>query len=88
MNASNACLKRNVIFAKARYGYLLAYLRLRRAAGIVEFAVCTVLQNYFAHASDSPSPIDTAGVKNRNHCNNLNKLDYVCFRTEQMCFPG
>lgn len=57
--------------AETRYGYLLAYLRLRRAAGIVGFEDLHDIAGYFIRVGNSPAPINTARAKKQESLQQL-----------------
>ncbi|SFU55718.1 TolC family outer membrane protein [Nitrosospira multiformis] len=60
LNAQQRLFEAKRDLAEARYGYLLAYLRLRKAAGIVGISDLHDIATYFTSSDTSPVSIDVA----------------------------
>ncbi|ABB74585.1 outer membrane protein, protease secretion system [Nitrosospira multiformis ATCC 25196] len=71
LNAQQRLFEAKRDLAEARYGYLLAYLRLRRAAGIVGFEDLHDIAGYFIRVGNSPAPINTARAKKQESLQQL-----------------
>ncbi|HKX52193.1 MAG TPA: TolC family protein, partial [Nitrosospira sp.] len=60
LNAQQRLFEAKLDLAEARYGYLLAYLRLRKAAGIVGIGDLHDMATYFTSSDTSPALTDVA----------------------------